>query len=74
MNALFGNVLMTSDNINTYKDYQMGILAKSVDIFQNATEKSYYRDNNVIHISYNMEGKQYKIAYNTKNGVMKYYE
>ena len=72
INALFGNVLMTSDNVGRYKEEEKEILTNALEIFYNATDKNYKRDNDIIHISYTLNGKEYKIEYNTKNGVMKY--
>ena len=48
INALFGDLLMCSDNIATYNEEQKKILENCLDIFRNATNKKYVLDNDVL--------------------------
>ena len=71
INALFGSVLMTSDNIATYDEYQKGVLTEALDLFKNAKVLSASRINKKeIAISYELNGKKVNMVYNTKKGVL----
>ena len=71
INALFGSVLMTSDNIATYNDYQKSVLDKALDLFKNAKVISASRSGrHNIRFSYENNGKTYNVVYNTKKGVL----
>ena len=71
INALFGSVLMTSDNIATYDEYQKGVLDKALDLFKNAKVLSATRHGkNKITFSYELNGDIHHAVYNTKKGVL----
>ena len=71
INALFGSVLMTSDNIATYDDYQKGVLDKALDLFKNAKVLSATRHGrHKIKFSYELNGETLEAVYNTKKGVL----
>ena len=71
INALFGSVLMTSDNIATYNDHQKEILNEALTLFEKGKVLSIVRNGkHKIDISYELEGKTYKMVYNTKKGVL----
>ena len=72
INALFGSVLMTSDNIADYDIDASGLLEEAFDIFYHATDVSYYRAGKYIDIFYRLNGKEKRLVYNTKKGVMTY--
>ena len=69
INALFGNVLMTSDNPGDYDDARKELLTKILHINQNATNKKYERNGDLINISYTLDGKDINKVYDTKRGV-----
>ena len=70
INALFGSVLMTSDNIATYDDKKKKVLSEALDLFENATDKRYVKRKHYIDIEYQLKGKKHSFTYNTKKGVM----
>lgn len=70
INALFGSVLMTSDDIATYNDEKKKILADALDLFKNAKVISASREGiNHIVIRYELNEKKYKLVYNASKGV-----
>ncbi len=70
INALFGSVLMTSDNIAEYDDKKNKLLAFAFDLYNKATNKSYEKKKNKILIKYTLDGKDYKLYYNVKKGIL----
>jgi len=70
INALFGSVLMTSDNIKEYDEEKNEILNNAFDIFNNAKNKKYSKDGKYIHISYDLHDKHIKYKYDTLKGVL----
>ena len=68
INALFGSVLMTSDNIATYNDKTKELLEDALKLFKDAKEVKYERDNDYIHIEYKYNDKIEKITYDTVKG------
>lgn len=71
INALFGSVLMTSDDIATYNEEKKQILSEALDLFKNAEVNSVNRRGRyLIDIKYSIKGKEYKMTYNTNKGVL----
>ena len=70
INALFGSVLMTSDNIADYDDKKKQVLADALDIFEHASDKSFVKRGNYIDVKYQLNGKEHSFTYNTKKGVL----
>ena len=70
INALFGSVLMTSDNIADYDDKKKQVLADALEIFEHASNKSFVKRGNYIDIKYQLNGKEHSFTYNTKKGVL----
>ena len=70
INALFGSVLMTSDNIAEYDDSKKEVLSNALNIFANATDKKYVKHGKFIDISYKLNGEEHSFTYNTKKGVL----
>ena len=70
INALFGSVLMTSDDIATYDEDAKKVLDHALNVFKDATDKQYQVDGEIIHISYKLNGKDYSFDYSIKKGVM----
>ena len=68
INSLFGNVLMTSDNIATYDNKKKELMNKALDIFYNASNKKFVKKNRNIHVEYDLNNNHYKFIYNTKRG------
>ncbi len=72
INALFGGVLMTSDNIGDYNDESKAQLDKAFNLFYNARDVKFERDKDYVNIEYTLNGKVEKFKYNTKKGVISY--
>ena len=70
LNALFGNVLMTSDNLEQYDESKRKLLSDALDLFYNATVTSYSRKGDAILITYTVGGKEQTIKYDTKRGIL----
>ena len=70
INALFGSVLMTSDNIAEYDDAKKKVLAEALELFEHASDKSFVKRGDLIDIKYQLNGKLHSFTYNTKKGVL----
>ncbi len=70
INALFGSLLMTSDNPKTYDDKKSAVLSEALELFKNAKVLSYSRKNRYIYVEYELNGKNYGFYYDTKKGVI----
>ena len=72
INALFGSVLMTSDDIATYDQKKKEILEEALHLFKNAKVISADRLHGTkkykIEIIYEIDGKIHKMIYNSKKG------
>ena len=70
LNALFGSVLMTSDNLAQYDEGKRKLLSDALELFYNAKVTGYFRKGDVIEISYAINGLSKTIKYDTKRGVL----
>ena len=70
INAIFGSILMTSDNIKTYDREKNEILDNALNIFYNATNKYFDVKNNIYTIHYTLLNKEYIIKYDSKKGIL----
>ena len=68
INALFGHVLMTSDNISTYDETKKEILKHTLDLFYKSERKSYSIRGHIITIKYFLNNVEHKIQYNVNKG------
>lgn len=71
INALFGSLLMTSDNPKTYDDKKAGVLSEALELFKDAKVLFYERRKKFIYVEYEMGGKKHAFYYDTKKGVIK---
>lgn len=69
INALFGSVLMTSDDIKTYDEEKKKLLDFAFDNYNNATNRSYEKKKNRIVIKYTLHTKTYELVYYTHKGI-----
>ncbi|MCD8107208.1 MAG: alpha-galactosidase [Oscillospiraceae bacterium] len=69
INALFGSVMMTSDNVGDYDNEKKTLFEKALNL-RNATDKSYCRVGDFVEISYKLEGKTHNLKYDTKRGIL----
>ena len=70
LNALFGRVLMTSDNLGQYDESKRKLLSDALDLFYNAQVTEYARKGNAIEITFNLNGHSKTINYDTKRGIL----
>ena len=68
INALFGSVLMTSDNIATYDEEKKELLEKSLELFKNGKVVRYETYHNQIRVKYQLNGEDHSFTYNSKKG------
>ena len=71
INALFGSVLMTSDDIGTYDDKKKELLSYALKLFKEAKNVQYEKNNKVIHISYELGDERHEFDYLIEKGIMK---
>ncbi len=69
INALFGSVMMTSDNVSEYDSTKKALFEKALNL-RNATDKSYRRAGDFIEISYKLDGETHNFKYDTKRGII----
>lgn len=70
INALFGSLLMTSDNPMDYDEDKQKLLNRTLELFKYGIVKGYKRNKNKILIHYSLNEKTYQITYDTKKGVI----
>ncbi|MBO4252127.1 MAG: alpha-galactosidase [Clostridia bacterium] len=71
INALFGSLLMTSDNPKTYDKNKSEILDETLTLFNDGKVLCYRRRKRFIYVEYEVGGKKHAFNYDTKKGVMK---
>lgn len=72
INALFGSVLMTSDNIAEYDEQTKELLNKKLELFYNAKDVSFAKEEKNIRVNYSLNGKKNTFLYNPKKGKIIY--
>ena len=70
INAIFGSLLMTSDDIATYHEKQKEVLDHALDLFKNARLKNFERRGNKIHVDYYLFNEVHSFDYHTKKGIL----
>ena len=70
INALFGSVLMTSDDIATYTDEQKKILEDSLAIFRKAKVDSWLSRKGYIDVVYHVDDVEHSFTYSVEKGVL----
>ena len=70
INALFGSVLMTSDDIGEYDEAKKEILAKALNIFRKGEVVFYALKGDIIDIIYRIDGEEHSFLYDINKGVM----
>lgn len=70
IDALFGSVMMTSDNIAEYDDEKRAQLASALDLFQHAAITDFSRKGDIITVSYRINGEDAKLQYDTERGIL----
>lgn len=70
INALFGSVIMTSDNVGNYGEEAMEELDRAFELFYEGKVTSYAREGKRIKVSYELKGKAHFFEYDTEKGVI----
>ena len=70
INALFGSVMMTSDNIGEYSDRKKAALEHALNLFYNGKVISYKREGRYIDIRYELRGVPGTFLYDTEKGMI----
>lgn len=71
MNALFGSLLMTSDNIATYDEEKKKILNYSLVLFKQAKNINFVTKGDVIHVTYEIGDSKHDFDYLVNKGVIR---
>ena len=72
LNALFGRLLFTSDNIAMYDEEKKALFDKALYLFYNAKDRRYITKGHLIKINFMLDGKKQYLTYNIKKGVLTY--
>ncbi len=72
INALFGSVLMTSDDIATYSDWAKAQLDEKLRLFKHASDVHFTKKGKFIHIFYTLDAKRHRLVYNTLKGTLRH--
>jgi len=70
INALFGSVLMTSDDLSTYDDTKKKILSDALELFKNGEVISYETRGDKIVVNYLLNKEAHQFTYDTNKGVL----
>ena len=70
LNALFGDVLMTSDNLGAYDGGKRALLSRALELFRHAKVERYARKGDTIDITYSLHGRAHTIKYDTQRGIL----
>ena len=70
INALFGSVLMTSDDIATYDDAKKKVLDEALDLFKNGKVISYETRGDKVVVNYLLNNEPHQFTYDTNKGVL----
>lgn len=70
INSLFSGVLMTSDDIGKYDEKKQAQLNVVLNNFLHATNQTFEKKGDLIHISYEIEGQMKVYVYDYKRGVL----
>ena len=68
LNALFGSLLFTSDNIATYDEEKKKMFDEALKIFYNAHNRRYITKGNIIDITFELYGKPQHLIYDINKG------
>ena len=69
INALFGGVLMTSDDIKEYDENKKKIMDEAFDLFYHSKVLSYETNGNVINIKYVLNEEEHTLNYDVNRGI-----
>lgn len=70
LNVLFGDVLMTSDNVGAYDEEKRNLLKNALELFYHGQVEGFSRRGNVVKITYSLGGKTRTVQYDRKRGIL----
>ncbi len=70
INALFGSLLMTSDNPKTYGEKQESLLKNALKLFREAEPLGFETRKDRIDVKYILDGKEHTFTYNIDKGII----
>ena len=70
IDALFGTLMMTSDNIKDYDDDKKATLQKALKLFYEAKDPAFSRKGRHINVSYSLDGAKHEFRYNANKGII----
>ena len=70
INALFGSVLLMSDDIATYNEEKKAVLAEALHLFRNAEVLSYETKGKTVDVKYRVDGQEHQFTYDINKGVL----
>ncbi len=70
INALYGSLLMTSDDIGAYDGEKKAVLEEALDLFENASPVSQTRRGDLIDVEYSLRGERRSFTYDINRGVI----
>ena len=71
INALFGSLLMTSDDIGSYDKEKKAILEEALQLFREGNVLDCRRKDRSIQITYELQGKQRRLHYAFNRGILR---
>ena len=70
LNALFGSVLMTSDNLAEYDEKKNALLSQALELVRDAEVVGFSRGGRMIGVDYVLGGRKHSILYSVDKGVL----
>ncbi len=70
MNALFGSVMMTSDNVAEYDTKKREELDRALKLFRDARVTDVVRRDRLISVTYTLDGETHTLKYDTEKGII----
>ncbi|MBP5750159.1 MAG: alpha-galactosidase, partial [Firmicutes bacterium] len=71
INALFGSLLMTSDDIGRYNAQQKAVMEQAMLLFREGKVLDYRREGRTIRIDYELRGEKRRMIYVVNRGILK---
>ena len=71
INALFGSLMMTSDDIAGYDEAKKAVLEQALDLFYEGKVLDHRREGRTIKITYELRGEEHRMIYDFNRGILK---
>ncbi|MBO4927859.1 MAG: alpha-galactosidase [Clostridiales bacterium] len=71
INALFGSLLMTPDDLSKYDSKKHAVLNQALDLFFDAKVLSYKREDMLVEIHYEFKGQEKTVFYDMQMGALR---